>query len=383
MRSRIRVAAAPAPVPTETEDNLAAAPAEALGLKDVRYERSEGIARITIDRPRAYNAYSTATLKEITRAMEDASRDDEVGVVILTGGGTRAFCTGGDVKEYADRFLKRPHDYWKYMAVFRGTVESILRCGKPVIARLNGIAVGGGNELHLACDLSVAASHIYIGQVGVGVGSVAAGGATQWLPITIGDRRARSMLFLNERISPAQALDWGLVSATAPSVVKDGEFLAAPTAEEVAWAQKEERGYRIDLKRLDETVDTLARRLLGMFPECLRYTKAQTNIWKEWAWNQSVGHAQEWLALHFATVEPYEGMNAFVDKRPARVAELRARLAGRDDSDFLHGPPLASCGVCGEAGLPTKFRYCGRCGALLNEGRAPPSAAPGGKARGA
>ncbi len=380
MRARTRLSVPSEP--TDTEDRLAPTPTEALDLADVRYTKAEGIARVTIDRPRAYNAYSTATLKEITRAMENASLDDEVGVIVLTGGGTRAFCTGGDVKEYADRFLKRPHDYWKYMAVFRGAVESILHSGKPVIARLNGITVGGGNELHLACDLSVAASHIYLGQVGVGVGSVAAGGATQWLPITVGDRRARSMLLLNERISPAQALDWGLVSATAPSVVKDGTFLPEPTAEEIAWAQKEERGYRIDLKKLDEAVDTLARRLLGMFPECLRYTKAQTNIWKEWAWNQSVSHAQEWLALHFATVEPYEGMNAFVDKRPARVTELRSRLARGDDPDFLHGPPLASCGVCGEAGLPSKFRYCGRCGALL-EAERPANGTSNGRARSA
>jgi enoyl-CoA hydratase/carnithine racemase len=339
-------------------------------FQEILFERNEGVARITLDRPEAYNAYSTLTLRELTSAVWDAALDDRIGVIVLTGAGTRAFCTGGDVKEYAARFVRRPHDYWKYMTVFRGAVESLLRCGKPVIARLNGIAVGGGNELHLACDLSVAASHVFLGQVGVGVGSVASGGATQWLPLVVGDRRARSMLLLNERVPAAAALEWGLVSAVAPSVTHDGEWVASPTAEEIGWAHKEERGYRIDLHKLDEAVDRLSARLLGMFPECLRYTKAQANFWKEFAWSQTIGHAQEWLSLHFATAEPYEGMHAFVDKRPARVAELRQRLAREGNGDYLHGPPVQSCGSCGETGLAEQFRYCGRCGSPLTlEGR--------------
>lgn len=346
-----------------TSDPIGPSEVPAESFQELLYERSDGVARITLNRPEAYNAYSTLTLRELSRAVGRASVDDRVGVLVLTGAGSKAFCTGGDVKEYASRFLRRPHDYWKYMAVFREAVESLLRCGKPVIARLNGMAVGGGNELHLACDLSVAASHVFLGQVGVGVGSVAAGGATQWLPLAIGDRRARAMLMLNERIAASQAAEWGLVNSVAPSVVHNGTWVSSPNPEEVGWAQKEERGYRIDLGKLDDAVDSLAHRLLGMFPECLRYTKAQTNFWKELAWNQTVGHAQEWLALHFATVEPYEGMHAFVDKRPPRVSELRRGLGTEEGGDFLHGPPLRSCGACGESGLPVQFRYCGRCGA--------------------
>lgn len=339
---------------------------EELDLREVGYRKDDRIARVTIERPEALNSYTTRTLSELARAVRDAAADDRIGVVVLTGSGTRAFSTGGDVKEYADRFVRRPDHYWKYMEVFRSAVEALLRCGKPTIARLNGIAVGGGNELHLACDLSVAASHIYLGQVGVQVGSVASGGATQWLPLAVGDRRARMMLLLNERVPADRAYDWGLVSALAPSVVRGDEWLSSPTPEEVGWAQKGERGYRIDLATLDRTVDGLAQRLLKMFPECLRYTKAQTNFWKELAWNQTVGHAQEWLALHFATGEPFEGMHAFVDKRPARVDELRSRSAGGSSPDYLHGPPVRSCGRCGETALPEGFRFCGRCGAPLD-----------------
>lgn len=333
--------------------------------EDVLWDVRDGIARITINRPAALNAYTTATLAHLRDAFRNAALDDRAGVVVLTGAGPRAFCTGGDVKEYAGRFVARPRDYWKYMGLFRETVESILRVGKPTIARLNGMAIGGGNELHLACDLSVAADHAVVGQVGVGVGSVAAGGATQWLPLTVGDRRARRMLFLNERIGAAEALEWGLVSATAPSVLHRDEWLKLPSAEAVRLAQKEERDHRIDLSKLDESVDRLARRLLEMFPECLRYTKAQANFWKELAWNQTVGHAQEWLSLHFATGEPYEGMHAFVDKRPARVAEMRRKLAAGAEVDYLHGAPVRSCPACGATGLPEAFRYCGRCGELL------------------
>ncbi|HLY76488.1 MAG TPA: enoyl-CoA hydratase-related protein, partial [Thermoplasmata archaeon] len=288
---------------------------ETAGFRDLLYEKRDGVARITLNRPQVYNAYATSTLRELSRAVEDASVDDAIGAIVLTGSGSAAFCTGGDVREYAERYTQRPRDYWKYMGLFQGAVEALLRCGKPTIARLNGMTVGGGNELHLACDLSVAASHVYLGQVGVGVGSVACGGATQWLPLVVGDRRARAMLFLNERIPARKALDWGLVNELVPSVRKGAAFVEDPTAEEVTFAQKGLNGYAIDLTSLDAAVDRLSRRLLGMFPECLRYTKQQVNFWKELAWHGTVGHGREWLSLHFANQEPHEGMKAFVEKR--------------------------------------------------------------------
>lgn len=334
-------------------------------FSEIGYEVRDGVARITLNRPHAFNAYTTSTLNELLVALRDATFDDRVGVIVLTGAGERAFCTGGDVKEYAARYTVRPHDYWKYMALFGGVVEGLLRSGKPTIARLNGIAVGGGNELHLACDLSVAASHVYLGQVGVGVGSVACGGATQWLPLAVGDRRAREMLFLNERVPAARAVEWGLVSRVAPSVRGPDGLVAAPSAEEVDRALKGTDGWRIDLGPLDEVVAGLADRLLGMFPECLRYTKQQTNFWKELAWHQTVGHAQDWLSLHFATLEPNEGMRAFAEKRPARIREIRRALAEGGNGEFLHGSPVLSCPNCGATGLPADFPYCGRCGHRL------------------
>ncbi|HXQ79059.1 MAG TPA: enoyl-CoA hydratase/isomerase family protein, partial [Thermoplasmata archaeon] len=218
-------------------DVLAPKAPEEVDFQDLLYEKRDGVAKITLNRPHVYNAYATGTLRELSCAVEDASVDDAVGVIVLTGAGDAAFCTGGDVREYAERYTQRPRDYWKYMGLFQGAVEGLLRCGKPTIARLNGITVGGGNELHLACDLSVAASHVYLGQVGVGVGSVACGGATQWLPLAVGDRRARTMLFLNERVSARQALEWGLVSEVAPSVRHGTKFVEQPSSEEIRLAQ--------------------------------------------------------------------------------------------------------------------------------------------------
>jgi len=306
------------------------------GFTDILYEKQDMVARITINRPEAYNAYTTDTLRQLIVAFEDASSDDRVGVIVYTGAGEKAFCTGGDVKEYAAVYTKRPRDYWKYMGLFSRYIESILRSGKVTIARLNGIAVGGGNESQLACDLAVMADDTWLGQVGTSVGSVAAGGATQWLSIHVGDRRAREMLFLNPRVSAAKALEWGLVNRVVPRPM------------------------------LDEEVASLCRQVLEKFPECTRYTKQQVNYWKESAWYATIGHARDWLSTHFATLEPYEGMQAFVEKRKVDFAGLRKKAAEGGSSEFLWGPYAKACGGCGATGIPEDFTFCGRCGAALN-----------------
>jgi len=311
-------------------------PAENLKFKFVQYSKAASIARITINRPEVYNAYNTPGLIELRDAFRDAAFDDKVGVVVLTGAGDKAFCTGGDVKEYSEVYMRTPRDYWKYMTCFQDTIDAIRNTGKPVIARINGIVAGGGNELNLACDLAIAADHATFRQVGTRVGSVAAGGATQWLPITIGDRRAREMLFLCEPISAQKALEWGLVNQVVP------------------------------LAELDRAVDAMAKKLLEKFPECTRYTKQQVNFWKDFVWHLSVGHARDWLTLHFTDVEPYEGMTSFVEKRPPDYLGLRQRAAEGASSEFLFGPPAKTCTKCGAKGLPEAFKHCGVCGAKLD-----------------
>jgi 6-oxocyclohex-1-ene-1-carbonyl-CoA hydrolase len=335
-------------------------------FREILYEKGGGIARITINRPGRYNAYSTTCLEELASAFRDASFDDAVGVIVLTGAGDRAFCTGGDVKEYAECYVGAPRDYWKYMTLFRGYIDGILSTGKPVIARINGMAVGGGNESLLACDLAVIAEHAYVGQVGVRVGSVACGGATQWLPLTVGDKRAREMLFTNRQVPARQAVEWGLANRIAPSVRRGTAFVENASPEQIRKAQKREEGYAIDLTRLDEEVDALARELLATFPECLRYTKQQTNFWKDLSWSLTARHAQDWLALHYTDYEPFEGMNAFAEKRPVDFAAVRRRgVEAGGSPETPWGAHVSTCAECGAVGLPSSFQFCGRCGAAL------------------
>ena len=316
-------------------NSFASREAATFGFKDILYEKKEWVGRITINRPESFNCYTTSTLQELITAIDDASNDDAVGVIVLTGAGDKAFCTGGDVKEYASTYTQSPHDYFKYMGLFAKYIESILRSGKVTIARLNGIAVGGGNETQLACDLAVMADDTYLGQVGTSVGSVACGGATQWLSITVGDRRAREMLFLNSRIPAAKALEWGLVNRVVPRA------------------------------QLDDEVNALVKQLLEKFPECTRYTKQQVNYWKEAAWFATVGHARDWLSTHFTTLEPYEGMQAFVEKRKVNFRGIRDRMLTDESSEFVWGAYEKACGSCGAKGIPAQFDYCGKCGAPL------------------
>jgi enoyl-CoA hydratase/carnithine racemase len=334
--------------------------------EEILYDVGDWVATITLNRPHRYNAYSTKALVELAHAFRRAAFDDRVAVIVYTGSGHRAFCTGGDVKEYEANYTDRPRDYWKYMVLFGAYIESILNSGKPVVARLNGMAVGGGNESQLACDLSIMAEHAYIKQVGSSVGSVAAGGSTQWLPMFVGDRRARYILMTNRVISARQALEWGLVNEVVPSVTKEGQFIEGASQEQIQKALKEQDGYAIDLSRLDEAVEAMCQELIQKFPECMRYTKQQVNFWKDLAWRQTIGHARDWLSIHYASWEPLEGMRAFVEKRPVDYLKLRQRAAGGGSSEFRWGPYRRGCSACGATDLPLDFAYCGACGAALD-----------------
>jgi enoyl-CoA hydratase/carnithine racemase len=339
----------------------------ALGLEDVRYEKRGARATVTIARPKVLNAIATRTLRDLARAFEDAAWDDAIAVVVLTGEGTRSFCSGADVREYRDAFLTRPRDYWKYLGDFARAIEAILGCGKPVVARLNGAATGGGHELALACDLAVAAEHATVGQVGTAVGSVAALGATQWLPLVAGDRRAREMLYLCEPVDARTAERWGLVNRVVPSVAREGELLGRDALPDEIERAKKGDGFSIDLGPLDRAIDELCAKLEDRFDACTRYTRAQVNAAKRRVWSETLEHAKDWLALHKMTPEAREGFLSFLEKRPADRRGLRARSAsGQDDADFEHGPPLRTCPACDTTRLPARLPYCGNCGARLD-----------------
>ena len=206
---------------TEPDRPTPVDPAE-LGFEAIVYEKAPPRATITLNRPEVLNAFDFRMLREIARACEDASWDDEIRVVVVTGAG-RAFCVGADLKSWSEDYLGKPGEYWKWFGAFKDMHDRLREVGKPTLARINGIAVGGGNELQMACDLAVMADDAFIRHVGPEHGSVPAGGATQWLPIMVGDRRAREILLLCEEIPAAKAAEWGLVNSAVPRDGLDAE----------------------------------------------------------------------------------------------------------------------------------------------------------------
>jgi enoyl-CoA hydratase/carnithine racemase len=267
---------------TEPDAPRPADPAE-LGFERIVYTKEPPRATIRLDRPEVLNAFDFRMLREIARACEDASWDDELRVVVVTGTG-RAFCVGADLKAWGADLLGKPAEYWKWFGAFKDMHDRLRELGKPTVARVNGIAVGGGNELQMACDLAVMVEDAFIRHVGLEHGSVPAGGATQWLPIMVGDRRAREIVLLCDEISARQAVEWGLVNRAVPA----DELDAA----------------------VDEYVDKLARKL----PQTTRYAKQQLNWWRDLSWHGTIGHARDWLALSMLGDEARGAIERFVRK---------------------------------------------------------------------
>jgi enoyl-CoA hydratase/carnithine racemase len=257
-------------------------PAE-LGFETIVYDKASPRATVTLNRPDVLNAFDFRMLRELARAFEDASWDDEIRVVVVTGAG-RAFCVGADLKAWGADLVGKSREYWKWFGAFKDMHDRLREIGKPTVARINGICVGGGNELQMACDLAVMVDEAYIRHVGLEHGSVPAGGATQWLPVMVGERRAREIILLCEEIPAARAAEWGLVNRA----VAAGE--------------------------LDVTVDELVDKLASKLPETTRYAKQQLNFWRDLSWHGTVGHARDWLALSMLGEEAKGAIGKFLSR---------------------------------------------------------------------
>ncbi len=255
-----------------------------LGFESIVYEKAPPRATITLNRPEVLNAFDFRMLRELARACEDASWDDEIRVVVITGAG-RAFCVGADLRTWREDLLGRPDEYWKWFGAFKTMHDGLREIGKPTLARINGIAVGGGNELQMACDLAVMVDDAFIRHVGLEHGSVPAGGATQWLPLMVGERRAREIILLCDEIPATRAAEWGLVNRAVP----------APD--------------------LDATVDELVEKLARKLPQTTRYAKQQLNFWRDLSWHATVNHAREWLALSMLGDEARGAIEGFLERR--------------------------------------------------------------------
>jgi len=259
---------------------------------DILFETADGIAKITLNRPARRNAFRPETIQQLIDAFHRAHHDNTIGVIILTGAGDEAFCSGGDQKVRGDEgYIDEggtPH-----LNVLDLQMQ-IRRCPKPVIAMVAGYAIGGGHVLHLVCDLSIAAENARFGQTGPRVGSFDAGLGAGLMARTIGLKRAKEIWLLCRQYDAATALDWGLVNAVVP------------------------------LEKLEaETIDW-CRQILQLSPMALRMIKAGFN-----ADTDGLAGIQELAGnatgLFYMTEEGQEGRNAWLERRPPDFAKFRKR----------------------------------------------------------
>ena len=250
---------------------------------DIKYEKAEGIAKITINRPEVRNAFRPLTVDEMSKALADARFDESVGVIILTGEGEKAFCSGGDQK------IRGEAGYVDDRGQHRLNVLDFQRqmrtCPKPIIAMVAGYAIGGGHILHMVADLTIAADNAIFGQTGPKVGSFDAGYGSSYMARIVGQKKAREIWFLCRQYSAQEALDMGLVNTVVP------------------------------YEKLEEETVQWCREILRNSPTALRCIKAAMNAdcdgqagLQELAGNTTL--------LFYQTPEAQEGRNAFNEKRP-------------------------------------------------------------------
>jgi dihydroxynaphthoic acid synthetase len=256
---------------------------------DIFYDVADSVATITINRPEKRNAFREQTLDELIDAFSSAEADRSVGVIVLTGAGDKAFCSGGDIAwedasdpSGAARLNRRTSNL---SLIMRG-------CGKPVIARVRGYAVGGGNELQMICDLTIASEDSKFGQAGPKMGSVPVWWGTQLLPRIVGERRAREIVMLCEPLTADEAQRIGLINKVVPAA------------------------------ELDDAVAAWCQRLLSLSPQALRVAKLSLNFESDQLW-ASVQHGQQMINFIHGTAEFHEGTQAFLEKRPADFAKFR------------------------------------------------------------
>ncbi len=249
---------------------------------DIKYEKGDGIAKITINRPEVRNAFRPLTVDEMIRALDDARNDPKIGAVILTGEGKQAFCSGGDQRIRGDA------GYADLEGVHRLNVldfqRNIRNCPKPVVAMVAGYAIGGGHVLHVVCDLTIAADNAIFGQVGPRVGSFDGGFGASYLSRIVGQKKAREIWFLCRQYNAQQALEMGLVNAVVP------------------------------YEELESTTVQWCKEMLQLSPIALRCLKSALNAdcdgqagLQELAGNATM--------LYYMTEEGQEGRNAFIEKR--------------------------------------------------------------------
>jgi dihydroxynaphthoic acid synthetase len=261
-----------------------------MDYSDIAYGTDAGIATITINRPERLNCFRGRTIEELLHAFKRAWADRSVGVVIFTAAGEKAFCVGGDQKEMqaTGSYGTSANGLWEI-----DDLHCVIRdIPKPVIAAVNGFAIGGGHVLHVLCDVTVAADHAKFGQAGPKVGSFDAGWGTAYLARIVGEKRAREIWFFCQQYTAQQALEWGLVNRVVPK------------------------------ERLMDEARALAQQALALSPTALRFLKHAFNADTAHVFGQ-VKMAADGLAAFTKSDEAAEGRTAFLEKRPADFSKYR------------------------------------------------------------
>jgi 6-oxocyclohex-1-ene-carbonyl-CoA hydrolase len=286
--------------------------------------------QIMLNNPKQLNSYTTKAVKEIILAFRAASNDRRAVAVVFTGAGDRSFCTGGNTKEYAEYYAAQPEEYRQYMRLFNDMVSAILHCDKPVICRANGMRIGGGQEIGMACDFTVAQDLARFGQAGPRHGSAPVGGSTDFLPLYVGVEHAMFSCTVCEPWSAHKALRLGLLTDIAPALKVDGEFVVNPlvysdsstdaygrprlgepkTGDDLAAGKALLKRGTVDLSLLDAAVDKLLSGLLMTMPLCLSHTVENIRKHKLSHWDKNRESNRAWLGLNMMT-EANAGFRAF------------------------------------------------------------------------
>jgi 6-oxo-cyclohex-1-ene-carbonyl-CoA hydrolase len=307
-------------------------------------------AWIMLNNPKQYNSYTTAAVKEVILAFRQASNDRSVVAVVFSAVGDKAFCTGGNTKEYAEYYSGRPLEYKQYMRLFNDMVTTILMCDKPVICRVNGMRIAGGQEIGMACDITVASDLAVFGQAGPKHGSAPDGGSTDFLHLFVGIERAIQSCTLCEMWTAYEAKTLGLITEVVPVLKVGDKFVRNPLLVTDRWlndlgdmvygkrksgddykAGKEMlAGGTIDLTPLDDYVNMLTTKFLYTMPDCINKTLNSVRKKKLEHWDRNQQSNRDWLALNMMT-EAKAGFRAFNEgpkgKREADFIKLRKMLS--------------------------------------------------------
>ena len=310
-------------------------------------------AWITLNNPGQYNSYTTEMVKGVIAGFQAASSDRSVVAVVFTGAGDKAFCTGGNTKEYAEYYSRRPNEYGEYMDLFNAMVDGILGCKKPTLCRVNGMRIAGGQEIGMACDLTLSSDLAIFGQAGPKHGSAPDGGSTDFLPWMLPAEDAMWNCISCEMWSAYKMKQKGLITAAVPALKIGGEIVRNPgvvtdqyvkdgavvygeikTGEEARAAKETLKSGEVDLGGLDAEINKVVWRFVNLFPGCLIKSIDGIRAKKKFFWDQTKLANRHWLAANM-TGEAFLGFTAFNSRK----------LTGIDTIDFIQYRQLIAAGA--------------------------------------